>query len=464
MKAISLLVSELLIVEVILLLPEETRNLFIKKYAKEISPLNIVEEYFEKEFDSISYDKAKIEELLEKYDFPKYYDFIEDTNATVHVKNQESCGCCWAMASTTTLAYRYHKLGIEVDLSPQHELSCYMPTCNGNIRIDAHLSLIKNGTITENCLPFSSGEEKIEECPTTCKNPNIEYKKYYAKNAYKIGINENNFYDVTSIIMDQLLTKGPVHTSITAYKDFIKYGDDPNCQNNVYSYDGVSENQGYHSITIVGYGLLNNKYYWLIQNSWGEKWCQTGFGKIEFGQVGIGSIVFSEPFIEESESTDIINVRYLNINSQCELEIETDNNLKNWKSQLNILLSHTDKSDEFDYICGVSKLITEDKAKIYCNFEYNNKVTNYKGAYKYKSFQSLGKGNKFSLDSSFERLEFYYNGDDELYSLSKMYNGLNGNNIYHFISEKGSKITFLFKPVGVDKNMEKIAIRVNEKS
>ena len=51
MKAISLLVSELLIVEVILLLPEETRNLFLKKYAKEISSLNIVEEYFEKEFD-----------------------------------------------------------------------------------------------------------------------------------------------------------------------------------------------------------------------------------------------------------------------------------------------------------------------------------------------------------------------------------------------------------------------------
>ena len=36
MKAISLLVSKLLIVEVILLLPEEARNLFLKKYAKEI--------------------------------------------------------------------------------------------------------------------------------------------------------------------------------------------------------------------------------------------------------------------------------------------------------------------------------------------------------------------------------------------------------------------------------------------
>ena len=433
MKVISFLVFGLLIGQVILLLPEETRNLFFKKYVKEVSHINIEEEFFDTELVSISYDKAKIKELMKKYNFPEYYDFIEDTNATVHVKNQEICGCCWAMTSTTSLAYRYHKQGIEVDLSPQHELSCYMPNCNGNIRRDAQLSLIKNGTITEECLPFSSGKGKIEECPTTCKDPNVEYKKYYAKNVYNVNINENNFYDVTAIIMDQLLTKGPVHTSIMAYDDFQKYGDDPNCQNNVYSYDGVSGNGGGHAITIVGYGLLNDKYYWLIQNSWGEGWCQTGFGKIEFGQVGIGSVAFSEPFIEESESADIINVRYMNINSRCELEIETDDNLNNWKSQLNIILSHTDKKDEFDYICGVSKLITEDKAKIYCNYEYKNAITNNKGLYKYKSFQSLGKGNKFSLDSSFEGLKFDFSGQDELYPLSKFFIGLNANNIYYFI-------------------------------
>ena len=124
MKVISFLVFGLLIGQVILLLPEETWNLFFKKYVKEVSHINIEEEFFDTELESISYDKAKIKELMKKYNFPEYYDFIEDTNATVHVKNQESCGCCWAMTSTTSLAYRYHKQGIEVDLSPQHELSC----------------------------------------------------------------------------------------------------------------------------------------------------------------------------------------------------------------------------------------------------------------------------------------------------------------------------------------------------
>ena len=81
------------------------------------------------------------------------------------------------MSSTTALAYRYFLKGIEVDLSPQHELSCYVRNCDhGNNLIDPQLSLIKNGTITEECLPFSSGSEIIEECPTKCKNTQIEYK------------------------------------------------------------------------------------------------------------------------------------------------------------------------------------------------------------------------------------------------------------------------------------------------
>ena len=88
MKVISFLVFGLLIGQVILLLPEETRNLFFKKYVKEISHINIEEEFFDTELESISYDKAKIKELMKKYNFPEYYDFI----ATVHVKNQESCG------------------------------------------------------------------------------------------------------------------------------------------------------------------------------------------------------------------------------------------------------------------------------------------------------------------------------------------------------------------------------------
>jgi C1A family cysteine protease len=76
--------------------------------------------------DGIDYDPARIEKIMEEYDFPKEYNFLEDTNATIHVKDQMSCGCCWSHAATTALSYRYHKKNIEVDLSPQDGLSCYL--------------------------------------------------------------------------------------------------------------------------------------------------------------------------------------------------------------------------------------------------------------------------------------------------------------------------------------------------
>ena len=463
MRNFPLLIFTLLLIEVILILPDETRNEFFKKYAKSLSQEIIFEEYLEK--DSIPYEKEEIDNLIKKYNFPESYNFINDTNPSVHVKNQENCGCCWAMSSTTCLAYRYHKIGIEVDLSPQHELSCYLRSCPaGNYLIDPQLSLIKNGTITEECLPFSSGDEKIEDCPiNTCKNPDVEYKKYFAKNAYYIEINQNNFYDVTALIIDQLITKGPVVTAITAYGDFVdEFGKDENCTDKVYNYDGISDNRGGHAISLVGYGFLNDKYYWLIQNSWGDAWCKDGFGKIEFGQVGIGDIAFSEPYLEEEEEfPEVINVSYVNMDNSCKLEINTNSNLSNWKSQLNIIFEHSDESKEFefDYFCGVNKLITENETKIYCNYELNNKIS-YKGLYKYKSFESIGKENTFALDKNFEEKNFYYYGNDNIEPFSKL---LKRNNIFLFVSEKGSRISFLFKPSGIDKNISQIGILYNSK-
>lgn len=459
MRNLTFLIFNLLIFQTILILPDEVRKQFFLQYAKEITLETKTDDYLDTYLDAINYDKKKIEELIKKYNFPDSYNFVNETNAEVHVKNQKKCGCCWAMASTTSLAYRFHKKNITVDLSPQHELSCYLRDCvYGNNVNDPELSLIKNGTITEECLPFSSGDEIIEECPVnnTCKNPSVPYIKYYAKNAYSIGITENNFYDVTAIIMDQLVTKGPVVTSITAYDDFQKFGGDKNCTNKVYTYDGVSGNLGGHALTLVGYGYLDDKYYWLIQNSWGDKWCNDGFAKIEFGQVGIGTIGLAEPFIEEEESTETINIEYVSQNLDCQIEISADDfNLTNWTNPLNIIFSHENGLHDFNYICGVNKLITEGKEKIYCYYEYLNKRF-YKGLYKYKSFQSIGKGNNFVLDNAFKELKFNYYGYDEIFPLSIAIQGLDKYNTLNFVSEKGSRITFFLKTEDIEKNITPI--------
>ena len=89
------------------------------------------------------------------------------------MKDQKNCGCCWSHSSTSALAYRFKLKGLNLDLSPQDALSCYLRDCDyGNYLIDPQLNLIKNGTVTEQCLTFSSGGGQITaECPKeTCQD------------------------------------------------------------------------------------------------------------------------------------------------------------------------------------------------------------------------------------------------------------------------------------------------------
>ena len=125
----------------------------------------------------IEYDIMKIQDIIQKNNFPEKYDFIENEKPTfVNIKDQGSCQSCWAMTSTTFLAYRFHKLGVEVDLSPQHAISCYRRDCKiGNYVLDTFLNLVRNGTVTEECFKYSSKKGDVEKC-RTCRR---HYKKLF---------------------------------------------------------------------------------------------------------------------------------------------------------------------------------------------------------------------------------------------------------------------------------------------
>ena len=466
MKIFFCFIPLLFISQVNLKLSDKERKELFDKYVKELSLDNIDNLFFEEEEDEkekdlkkIKYDKAMIDEIIKKNDFPSSYNFIEDSGAPVNIKNQGQCGCCWAMAALTALSYRYFKKGYTLDFSTQHELSCYLKTClKGNNLVDPYLSLLINGTLTEECFPFTSGERKIEECPSQCKDPNVEYKKYYAKNAYSVKINRENFYNVTALIIDQLITNGPVMTSIEIYDDLYELASNKDCQNIIYNYDGKSKSEGGHALTIVGYGYMNDKYYWLVQNSWGEDACGNGFMKIEFGQVGIGSISFAEPWIEREESSEVIEVSYNNLDDYCDLKIESGSNLDNWKNELIVVYEHEKYKKEFKYFCGVTKASSKDEKKIYCYYE-NLNTEFYKGVFKYKTFRSTGKINNFVLDDSFHDTQFLFQGNDKILPICSLYLGIT--NLYHYISENSRKFFFLYKQIGFDQVLP--AIYPNEK-
>ncbi len=372
-------------------LTNEERKKFLKKYAKSITLTDTNDFYpLNKMYPILgetTYDPVKVKEIIDKYNFPQNYNFIEAENAKVYVKDQNECGASLAFATTTALSYRFHKKGIEVNLSPQHLISCYIRDCSdGNFAIDTQFNLVKNGTVTEECLPYTSGDGvTIEECPTKCKDGS-ELIKYYSKNAYRINedYSQEKYYDIITLIMDQLINYGPVVSEIEYYEDFDLLKNTRDCSNIIYRYDGNSKFLGTHIIVIVGYGYQDSKYYWLIQNSWGEEFCNGGFAKIEFAQVFVEDITFVEPYIPDNSTVKEISIK-LNIDADCRLKFNTDSIDDENSFELYFKNDNSSESN-FYYQCGLISI--QNKTEGICSYSINS-FYNYKGYYKYREYQSL---------------------------------------------------------------------------
>ena len=427
-----------LIFEINSLLPPEKREELLSKYTKKISPENFgLEGNHFSSGESISYDTETITGILSTYDFPQNFNFLETHGITPVIKDQEGCGSCWAFAASTALAYRFKLKGLDLDLSPQHALSCYLRDCElGNVMIDPQLNLIKNGTVTEQCLPYTSGSKVIEECPAKCKDGS-DIKKYYSQNAYTTDglVTETNYYDIVTLIIDQLISKGPVATGIIVYKDFNDLAKNANCPNTIYKYDGRSKELGGHAIVIVGYGYSESdkRYYWIIQNSWGNV-CDNGFMKIEFGQVGIENIAFSEPYLEEEGKTpQEVNLVFKKKNTLCEIEIVPQKDeINKWENTLEINFESEDKKRNFNYYCGITTGNKLDK-KYSCYFEIMNYYAPINN-FKYKGYKSLGKENTFNIDSITELKDFTFYGNYYIFPSPIL------TQQYFYVSEEGSKV------------------------
>ena len=422
-------------------LTEEERRSLLKRVTKLASynpkdiPLNQVSIRNSK---GMEYEPSKIKEIINKYNFPESYNFIEAESAPVHIKDQGACGSCWAFASTTALAYRFFKKGIDVNLSPQHSISCYLPDCEaGDYLINSHFNLVKNGTVTEECFPYSSSYGVIRDtCPTQCKNGD-DIVKYYEKNVYTTSedYNQEKYYEIVTAIIDQLTTNGPVESAIKVYEDFNELRSSDICQNIIYKYDGRSKFAGGHAVVIVGYGVENNRYYWIIQNSWGEGFCANGFAKIEFGQIQIEIVSFGEPYIDDNSEGKDININIEKVNSDCKLKFSAS-------SDMNGSFEVYYKSDSnFYYQCGPIYPNTNEGI---CSYSFDSLLLE-KGTYKYISHDTLLNRDKYKLDFSSSSNQFYFYGSDivDNYFITES---------SYYVSEANPHISLIYLPKDEGKN------------
>lgn len=188
------------------------------------------------------------------------------------VKNQGSCGSCWAFSCVAGFEGIIRKYsGSSVDLSEQYLLSCnnYGYGCSGGY-FSAHNMHVNPGAVYESCFPYVGYKAS---CKSSCSHPYNLYNWRY--------IGSSGGVPSTSSIKSAIYNYGSVCAAVAADSYFQGYSG--GVFNRCYS---SSVN---HAIILCGWDDSYGA--WLLKNSWGTGWGQSGLMWIKYGcnRVGYGA-------------------------------------------------------------------------------------------------------------------------------------------------------------------------------
>ena len=206
---------------------------------------------------------------------PDAYDW-RDYGRVSPVKDQASCGSCWAFSTIANLEGLYYaKKGVMKTFSEQMLVDCDTSDsgCNGGLMQYAFTWLKKNGIMLDSDYPYTGTKG-------TCKSDKSKYVDMSVTGYKKLGSSWSTWSAVDEDeVKDFLYETGPLAIALNAnplqtYVSGILDLTSSQCPSS-----GIN-----HAVTLVGYGTEDSVAYWIIKNSWGTSWGEKGYFRIRRGK------------------------------------------------------------------------------------------------------------------------------------------------------------------------------------